>query len=112
LLQYRYIDGSGNQYILEEQSLRYLPISPKMSSSGYYSGGTPGEKTVDQQDMDALINLLNEAIATPSLHKKHRELGTGTISLKKNGQTFQYILPRRSTEKRAIEAKLKELMGD
>ncbi len=34
-----YGDGNGNQYIIEQDSIEYIPVKPKFSSSGIYDGG-------------------------------------------------------------------------
>ncbi|KKL89333.1 hypothetical protein LCGC14_1915730, partial [marine sediment metagenome] len=39
---YRYLDGSGNQYYIQDdmrKTIEYMPVKPLSSSSGIYDGG-------------------------------------------------------------------------
>jgi len=43
-----YVDGNGNQYIIEQDGIEYNPVKPKFSSSGVYDGGNHVKKKITQ----------------------------------------------------------------
>ena len=48
-------DGNGNQYIIERDSIEYIPIKPEYSSSGVYNGGEHAKKTINQNHFEKLL---------------------------------------------------------
>ncbi|MFW9877172.1 MAG: hypothetical protein ACFFG0_29125 [Candidatus Thorarchaeota archaeon] len=47
----RYLDGNGNEYIINEKSkiiIEYIPVKPIFSSSGLYNGGDYVKKEINK----------------------------------------------------------------
>ena len=57
-MTYQYADGSGNRYRLHQDSLKYIPVKPEMSSSGIYDGGDPQSVHLSHARQEELIKLL------------------------------------------------------
>ncbi len=77
---FEYIDGNGNQYILKDDILEYIPIQPEYSSSGFYSGGEPFSKKLDPKQKQALEKLFLESKSLPENQKElSRKKGSGLV---------------------------------
>lgn len=109
---YKYLDGSGNQYNIQDdmrKTLEYVPVKPLSSSSGIYDGGkyVKTEITIDQ--FNKIVSLLNSAIRKSEIHIKDRVKMSGMIILEEEGNRNAYILDPYSEEKFSIETKLREI---
>lgn len=109
-VHYEYADGSANLYLIKENELRYVPITPKESSSGTYSGGEPKTVTISASQFDELKKLLEAALANSANHITNRVMMSGMISMIGDKTKDQCILKPNCKEMLAIESKLKELL--
>jgi len=112
----RYADGSGNVTRLWmapgdlRMSWSYAPVTPMMSSSGTYSGGSPGEGQASEAQATALWGLLRTIEADPSLHSARREKGTGALSVTTPAGRGE-VLVRRSAALTELDALVVEIRG-
>jgi hypothetical protein len=81
----RYADGSGNATRMwsADGVLRCTtdPVQPAESSSGVYSGGTPGEGDVAPDAARAVWVLLRQLEADVDSHVEQRAMGTGSFTV-------------------------------
>jgi len=109
-ITYEYRDGSGNRYLLTEDTLDYQPVKARQSSSGLYSGGEPQQIKLSEADREQLIALLKKAADDPAAQLDRREMGTGQIFIRKNEGAGSFIIKRNSPHREAIESFLKKLL--
>lgn len=101
---YTYADGSNNRYELriDTCTLRYLPIKPAESSTGFYDGGIPFTITISEEDCSALIRLLGQAIEEKSFHDTEgRKKGAGWVN--KLSMSEAYCLVQGAPVQKEIE---------
>ena len=103
-----YGDGNGNQYIIEQDSIEYIPVKPKISSSGIYDGGDYVKKTITQQQYDKIESIFKEAITNKASHIKNRVKMSGAITMLEGKVVISCILSPNSEELNEIEKILKD----
>ncbi len=108
---YRYSDGSANQYVISSGKLQYLPVKKENSSSGSYSGGSAKVVKLSEADFRELSVLLDGGIAAKSAHTERRVKMSGIIRRNTDNEKFMVILKPGAAVKDRIEAKLLELIG-
>ena len=109
---YRYLDGSGNQYYIQDdmrKTIEYMPVKPLSSSSGIYDGGkyVKTEITIDQ--FNEIKSILIEATDKKEIHIKDRVKMSGMIIVEEEGNRNAYILDPYSEERFSSETKLREI---
>ena len=109
---FEYADGNGNLYIITDSTLRYAPVSPEKSSSGFYSGGAGKTKPITSPQFAAIQRLIMQAIDKPSDHISERVKMSGAISVIEGNDRKQYILSPRSATQIDIETTLKEIISE
>ena len=72
---YSYYDAARSKYILNGDTIEYIPVKPVESSSGIYDGGQYTKKEIMAADRDKLLFLFKKASTT------------------KKAQTDKYIKP-------------------
>jgi hypothetical protein len=108
---FTYADGNGNRYIInvaENRSIEYVPIQPKDSSSGVYSGGEYVKKQISQEEYSQIRGRLQAAIDNRSIHIEFREMGSGLIAVKETGK--EHLIASGSPEQKNIEEFLTKLV--
>jgi hypothetical protein len=110
--QYLYSDGSANRYVLSEDTLKYIPIKPEESSTGFYSGGVPKEVHITTEQFATLKGLLTQAINTPSIHIPDRMKTSGMITVQEDSRQTVYIIRPGSPELTEIEQALRLALKD
>ncbi len=110
---YKYIDGSNNTYIINNKNVVYVPITPKNSSSGMYSGGKAFEVAISLEQATEINNLFADALKNKEIQLETRPKGAGTIIKimeSVSGETTETIIIKMNAkEKLAIEKWLKAL---
>lgn len=95
---FEYIDGNGNQYILKDDILEYIPIQPEYSSSGFYSGGEPFSEKLNPKQKQALEKLFLESKSLPESQKElYHKKGSGLVVI---GQTSVLVKQNSSYQKK------------
>ena len=110
-IHYEYADGSANLYLLTEQELRYVPITPEQSSTGRYSGGEPKTVPITPDQFNALKTLLDNALSNTSIHISDKIKTSGMISLIGSTDKKQCIIKPGCAEMIAIEEALKRTLN-
>lgn len=100
---YTYFDGNGNTYIVQKNSLEYIPRSLETSSSGIYDGGESVKKEITSSQYEEIKNVVEKAIANTESHIENREMKSGIIRVKQGEQEQLIILAPGSEEQRNIE---------
>ena len=106
-----YADGSGNltRLSMTDETIAWEtePVQPENSSTGTYSGGTPGAGVFDA-DVGAQIWVQLRALeATVETHAENRAMGTGGVTVVTLSGTRNFVLTR-TEELTAFEALLAE----
>ena len=109
---YRYLDGSGNEYIINNEFIEYIPIKPIYSSSGIYDGGNYTKKEINKLEYDQLISILNRAMNNEKSHIKNRVKASGVVAIKDKKKEKTCILSPDSTEVQNIEKILHEIISN
>ena len=107
---FEYADGSGNVYQVSDSLLEYLPVTPRESSSGTYSGGNAAKVTLTKTDYDLIRTMLEDVIHKKEIHIKNREMMTGMIRQISGSDTNTYYF-RSAEEMGRIEEKLKAILS-
>ena len=105
-----YGDGNGNQYIIEEESVEYIPVKPKFSSSGIYDGGDHVKKLITQQQYNKITSIFKKAIADEASHIKNRLKMSGAITIQEGNVVKSCILSSNSEVLNEIEKILKDII--
>jgi len=105
-----YGDGNGNQYIIEQESIEYNPVKPKLSSSGIYDGGDHIKKRIIQHQYYKIASIIKEAIANKASHIKNRVKMSGTITIREGNTVKSCIIKPNSEELNEIEKILKDII--
>jgi len=109
---YTYLDGSGNQYNIQDdmrKTIEYIPIEPLNSSSGIYDGGEYVKKGTTIPQFNEIKSILIKATLKKEIHIKDRVKMSGMIIIHDKGKRKAYILDPYSEEKHLIEKKLREI---
>ncbi len=77
----QYNDGNNNTWTIDKESIKYIPVSAIMSSSGSYSGGKSEKYTITQHQHEDIIRIINEALIDSSSHQQFRNMGTAMIKI-------------------------------
>ncbi|MEM2146383.1 MAG: hypothetical protein QW279_13550 [Candidatus Jordarchaeaceae archaeon] len=107
-----YVDGSGNRYNLRLEEgkpvVKYEPVTPEMSSSGFYSGGEPFERNIDTKLFNQIAETATQAIKTKTDHINERIMGSGLLTIEINNSKQKAILTPNSKIKQKLEKLLKK----
>lgn len=94
-----YSDGSGNglSFVAAAESparFEFDPVQPQFSSSGTYSGGTPGSGELPPEDATRLWAAVSELEAATELHVTQRMKGTGQLHVVDASGERRFIIGR------------------
>lgn len=109
----RYLDGSGNEYIINykpEITIEFIPVKPLQSSSGIYNGGDYIKKEITIPQYNKIISTLMKAIGNKDIYITERVKGSGVIISQKENKKMVYILEPGSKEINIIEKNLQEII--
>lgn len=106
----RFSDGNGNRYVLGGGSLEYVPVSPKDSSSGVYSGGEPMTAPLGEAAYAELLELFQKALSSRAVAPT-RGKGTYLLAWTEDNKAKQRLLEPSSSEARALEAALQDVLS-
>ncbi len=109
---YNYLDGNGNQYIIRDRFIEFIPVKPLFSSSGVYNGGNYTKKEISEKQYNQLTSILNVAIKDKKNHIKNRIKSSGMIVVEEKNKEKAYILSPDSLEKLKIENILHEIISN
>ena len=76
---YTFFDGSGNKYIVTEDSLEYIPITPAQSSSLSYSGGQYLKRDLKADEFSSIVELAARAIKNKEIQTEEKAKGNPAI---------------------------------
>ncbi len=106
---FNYSDGSGNLYIITEESFEYKPVDIENSSSGMYSGGSYFKYELQKEEFNLLKIYFEKAVNNKKDHTANREKMSGMIVVRKNDKESSYILTPLSKDKIRLEVLLFEM---
>ena len=95
-----YHDGSGNGFRFWQEAVpdtvhfTYTPVTPAASSSGTYSGGSPHDGMLTEEQVADLWQNVRQLEADSTLHADSRMMGTGTFRLETAAGSQQFIVKR------------------
>lgn len=103
-----YHDFNNNRYEIDAESFVYIPITPKESSSGHYSGGAGVEKKIESdyflEVMVAAKALMNEK----TLHREKRKMLTAMLTIRE-GEDVETAILGRSVLQRELDRIVKSM---
>ena len=88
-IEYLYIDGNNNTYEISASLLNYIPIEPKNSSSGEYSGGVALSVILSEVQFSEIESFIKSIFKDKEYLADNREMGFGTIRI---GNKTKFIL--------------------
>ncbi|MEM2047780.1 MAG: hypothetical protein QW566_05535 [Candidatus Jordarchaeales archaeon] len=108
-----YVDGSGNTYTLtlegKKAKVKYEPMTPETSSSGFYSGGEPFEKEMtDDELFNQIARIAMHAIRSSDRISK-RVMGSGLLIIEDANSKREAILASNSRIKEKLEELLRKI---
>jgi len=109
---YRYLDGSGNEYKFNNKFIEYIPIKPFYSSSGVYDGGDHIKKDIKEFQFNQLSSILNTAMENKKIHITDRVKRSGIIIIQDKNKQKTCILNPNSKEVQNIEKMLHEIISN
>jgi hypothetical protein len=110
---YKYIDGNGNEFIIENEptmSIEYNPVKPLYSSSGFYNGGEHMKKEITKRQFQDLVTLFKQISTKKEIQMKDRVKLSSLIVIQENHKQFKFIIKPYSKEIDIIEENLKEII--
>ena len=111
----RYLDGSGNEYIINYKpkiTIEYIPVKPLQSSSGIYDGGEYVKTEISEQQFNKILSTLRAAIDNGKILINDRVKSSGMIILQEENKKNTYILEPGSKEIENIEKTLRYFIQD
>lgn len=111
-----YGDGSGNGFLFFQRAatgparFSYSPMTPQLSSSGSYSGGSPRQGQLDASQVQKLWSMVERLAADRSQHAATRKKGTGMFFVERPSGKRHFIVER-NPGLRAFEALIKPFRG-
>jgi hypothetical protein len=109
--QYHYADGSGNRYLITQESIEYIPVKPAESSSGTYSGGEYAKKVIQTEDYQKVKTAFEQAFENKAIHIENRIMRSGALSAKTGSKEKSVIIKPDATEQTMLEQLLKALLN-
>ena len=103
----KYLDGNNNIYEVYSDFIRYTPVKPINSSSGFYSGGSDKIKSISADTLKEFSSLIENITNNKTLHIKDRVMMSGLIKVNDSNEVF-YIKPE-SEDKNKIESYLSHI---
>lgn len=100
---YQYADGNGNRYIIAPTSVHYIPVTPKESSSGTYSGGEPLEVMLPESYYATICTVLDKVLTDESQHVIDRVMGSGKLIQNSGTGSHAVILRPGSLAQQEVE---------
>jgi hypothetical protein len=111
---YKYLDGSGNSYIIEDEgkkTIEYVPVKPEYSSSGVYDGGEHIQKEISELQYDEITSIMDEVMRNKASHISSRVKTSGMIVVKEADSEKTCLLSKKSKVLHEIEKKLHDIMS-
>ncbi len=111
---YKYLDGSGNSYIIRNEgkkTIEYVPVKPEYSSSGVYDGGEHVKKEISEQQYDEITAIMNETTRNKASHISSRVKTSGMIVVKEADSEKTCLLSAKSKVLLEIEKNLHDILS-
>ncbi|MBS7251011.1 MAG: hypothetical protein KIH08_10560 [Candidatus Freyarchaeota archaeon] len=89
-------------------TVKYEPMTPEMSSSGFYYGGEPFERDIDTELFNQIAEIAMQAIQSKSSHINGRIMGSGMVTIEINNSKQKAILAPNSRIKENLEKLLEK----
>ncbi|NJM24758.1 MAG: hypothetical protein HC859_03810 [Bacteroidia bacterium] len=100
---YQYADGNGNRYVVTPGTLEYIPITPRESSSGTYSGGEAMTTVLPEENYAAICTVFDKVLADKSQHISERLMMSGKLTKNSATGSWTIILRPGSPAQREVE---------
>ena len=104
---YSYLDAIGNMYLLNQDSLAYVPMTPERSSSGMADGGDPKTVAINSGAFQTLQEQFDAALSDKEHQIKNRIMGCGTVGAETDGKSRVVFMDANAATKLALETALK-----
>lgn len=111
MIHYGYADGSGNVYLIKNDSIRYDPVTPRNSSSGTYSGGEPASAPLSADQKKELEQKIDQVFRNKDNVIENRIMTSGQLVVYEGEKQKEKIIVKRSSGLTDFENWLKSLLG-
>ena len=101
---YSYYDAARNKYILNGDTIEYIPVKPLESSSGIYNGGNYIKKEIQATDRDKLLLLFKKANTTKKAQTDKNIKPNAVVEIKTGNKKTSFLL--KATSPINIEIKI------
>ena len=101
---YSYYDAARSKYILNGDTIEYIPVKPLESSSGIYNGGNYIKKEIQATDRDKLLLLFKKASTTKKAQTDKNIKPNAVVEIKTGNKKTSFLL--KATTPINIEIKL------
>ena len=101
---YSYYDAARSKYILNGDTIEYIPVKPVESSSGIYDGGQYTKKEIMAADRDKLLFLFKKASTTKKAQTDKYIKPNAVVEIKTGNKKTSFLL--KATSPINIEIKL------
>jgi len=105
----KYADGSGNRYIITNDTIEYIPVKMEESSSGEYDGGEAQKKKISSDAFLQIKNKFDEIFNNKSIQIKDRIMTSGVLTIERNKKTKEVIVMK-CKEQEELESLLKKAL--
>lgn len=92
-------DESSNTFVITSSQFSFNPVEPIYSSSGYYDGGEPVEKTIEKLCFQKMVILAYSLMEDETIQLTQRVKGSITISMvfRESSKTV-FIKPHKNSD--------------
>ena len=108
-MTYLYTDQNNNQYGISASEIKYHPIEPSESSSGYYDGGEKITVMITVEAFNKISNQADALLLASEAYTTARRMRTAILSRIKDGKTKKGII-NPSEKRSAFDLLLKQAL--
>jgi hypothetical protein len=105
----QYSDGSGNSWKIMPDSISYSPVSPGISSSGFYNGGEGFTVAINKSEFYEILQRFEKIFDNPDIHIPHRVMTSGLLIISGEGMESRKIIIGQGSEMESLELLLNKI---
>lgn len=108
----KYIDGSGNEYFINKNTLLYRGVKKEESSSGIYDGGEDKKVKFDYKQSKEIRSIVYKLIKDKENHIEKRIMTSGMLIKRNKRKDKIYYIHPNSELKSNLEKNLNTILKD
>jgi predicted RNA-binding protein Jag len=99
----QYTDGSGNNWNIMANMIKYVPVSPQTSSSGFYSGGKGADTKIKEENFAKILEAFQSIVENNDIHLPARVMTSGQLIIKEEGKQIRKVIFKNGKEMESLE---------